>query len=248
MDYSPYLGLGIAAVVLAGFFQGLTSFGFALIAMPVLAKIIPIQEAVPIVVALSLITNVLILKDGFRFVDLRKIWPLILASFVAAPLGTYSLLLLNADILKLLTGILVVLFAAVLLAGLRFPIRRERFAFAVTGALSGFLNGSISLSGPPVALFLSNQGVDRHVFRANITAYALLLNVVTLISFAATGLMSKDVIKLSAWLLPGMLIGLFIGIKLIRNLDEALFRKIALCLISVSGIWTLASALDRLVG
>ena len=239
--------MAIAAVVLAGFFQGLTSFGFALIAMPVLARIIPIQEAVPNIVALSLVINVLILKDGFRFVELRKIWPLILASFVAAPLGTYSLLLVNADILKLLTGILIVLFAAVLFTGLRFPIRRERFAFAVTGVLSGFLNGSISLSGPPVALFLSNQGVDRHVFRANITAYALLLNVATLISFAATGLMSKNVITLSARLLPGMLIGLLVGIKLIRNLDEALFRKIALCLISVSGIWTLATAINTLL-
>src|SRR5664279_3339237 len=128
MDYLPYLMFGVAAVALAGFFQGLTSFGFALISMPVLAKVIPIQEAVPIVVVLSLFTNVLILKDAYRSVDLRRIWPLIFASFIAAPLGTYLLLLLNANILKLQTGILIILFAAALLAGLRFPIRRERLA------------------------------------------------------------------------------------------------------------------------
>ena len=120
--------------------------------------------------------------------------------------------------------------------------------FAVTGILSVFLNGSISISGPPVALFLSNQNVDRHVFRANITIYGLLLNVVTVTSFAATGLMTKDVLKLVAGLLPGMLLGLSVGIKLIRKLGESLFRKIASGLISISGVWTLTSSANALFG
>ena len=248
MDNDLYIALGIGIVTIASFFQGLTSFGFALIAMPILAKIIPIQETVPIVVTLSLFTNVLILRDAFRFVDLRKIWPLIVASFVAAPLGTYSLLFANAEALKLGTGILIISISVLLLTGLRFPIKKNRLAFALTGALSGFLNGSISLSGPPVALFLSNQGVDRNVFRANITAYALLLNVLTISTYAFTGLMSKNVMLSTLWFLPGLLIGTAIGIKVVKKLDEQLFRKIALALIIVSGCWTVASAINKLAG
>ena len=71
---------------------------------------------------------------------------------------------------------------------------------------------------------------------------------VTVTSFAATGLMTKDVLTLGAELLPGMLLGLFVGIKLIRKLDESLFRKIALGLISISGIWTLTSSANALFG
>lgn len=44
------LSLGILFIFIAGFFQGLTSFGFALISIPFLVRIIPITEAVPIVV------------------------------------------------------------------------------------------------------------------------------------------------------------------------------------------------------
>lgn len=42
--------LSIIVILFAGFTQGLTSFGFALISMPLLSKLVPLQEAVPLVV------------------------------------------------------------------------------------------------------------------------------------------------------------------------------------------------------
>ena len=99
------------------------------------------------------------------------------------------------------------------------------------------------MSGPPVALFLSNQNTDKNEFRANITFYALVLNIFTIITYFYNGLITKTVITNTVWFLPSMIVGVFIGIKTIKKLDEGLFKKIALCLIVVSGIVTIITSL-----
>ncbi|MCJ8013251.1 sulfite exporter TauE/SafE family protein [Paenibacillus sp. KQZ6P-2] len=164
MESTAFLVICIFVVVGAGFIQGLTSFGFALIAMPFLARVIPLQQAVPAVVILGLCTNLIVIVDARRHVDLKKIWILILSSLLAAPIGTYLLLLLDERLLKLFTGVFIILIAVLLLLGKSFPVKNEKLAFVPVGIISGLLNGSISMSGPPVALFLSNQQQARKPF------------------------------------------------------------------------------------
>lgn len=243
MDAALSLTISMAIILFAGFTQGLTSFGFALIAMPFLSKIIPLNQAVPIVVFLSLCTNFLVIANCYRFIKIRKIWIMIIASLVAAPFGAWLLMYVNADILKLVTGTIIIAFALVLLFGKSFPIQDERLAFIPVGILSGLLNGSISMSGPPIALFLSNQNTDKDTFRANITFYAIALNIVTLISFFLNHLITREVATYGAYLVPAMLAGVFLGIFATRKLDDRVFKKVALLLIILSGIWTVFNAL-----
>lgn len=235
--------LGIVIILFAGFTQGLTSFGFALISMPFLSKFIPLQVVVPIIVILSLISNVAVLYDSRKDVDLRKLWVLIFSSIAAAPFGAYILLVVDANALKICIGILIILFAFLLLNGISFPVRKEKLAYIPVGAASGLLNGSISLSGPPVALFLSNQGADKRTFRANITAYALILNIITVATFWYAGIVVDEVVRYSAWFVPAMFVGVHLGIRTLKYLSETLFRKAALYLIILSGIWTIVTGL-----
>ena len=238
---SLLLGLGI--VLFAGFTQGLTSFGFALIALPFLSQLVPLNQAVPLVVMLSLGTNLLVMAQCWKDVELKKIWILIVCGLLAAPLGTLLLLVIAAPLLKLAAGILIAAFALLLLLGKSFPIRQEKLAFIPVGILSGLLNGSISMSGPPVALFLTNQNVSKQTFRANITAYAIILNIITIVSFGLGGLITPAVTTSLMWFLPSMVAGVILGIVALRWIDDALFKKIALGLILVSAIWTMAGAL-----
>jgi uncharacterized protein len=99
------------------------------------------------------------------------------------------------------------------------------------------------MSGPPVALFLSNQNTDKDTFRANITFYAIILNIITLFTFFLNHLITREVATYGAYLIPSMLIGVFLGIFATRKLDDQVFKKIALSLIILSGIWTVFNAL-----
>lgn len=244
MDSIAVVVLGILIVLFAGFVQGLTSFGFALLSVPLLTKLFPLQQVVPLVVILSLMTNVAVLIKARHRVDLKKIWVLIASSLAAAPIGTFLLVYIDSSLLKICIGALIIGFALLILRGRSFPVQNEKLAFVPVGAASGLLNGTIGLSGPPVALFLSNQGTDKQTFRANITAYATILNAITIVTYAYSGLLNKQLGVYIGWMVPALIAGVLAGIKAVDKLNEKTFKRLALGLILVSGGWTLLSGLD----
>ena len=192
---------------------------------------------------LSLGTNLIMLSQTFRRMDLRKIALLVVSSLIAAPLGTLALVYVVPAAIKAVVGVVIVLVSCAMLAGRRFPVRSERVALVPIGMLSGFLNGSISMSGPPVALFMSNQNEDKEVFRANLTLYATILNVFTIATFMVGGVLTGKVLAYSAWLVPAMIVGVLLGGLLETRISQEVFKKIALWLILASGLWTLIGVL-----
>ncbi|MBB3112175.1 hypothetical protein FHS18_004253 [Paenibacillus phyllosphaerae] len=243
MDEWTWMLLSCVVIFAAGVAQGLTSFGFALIAMPLLAQTLGLQHAVAVVVLLSLLTNISVLAPIWRHVNMRGMWPLIAASLLAAPLGTWLLLAAPAIVLKSAAGLLVAGFALLQLRGIAIPVHNERLSYPLAGALSGLLNGSISFSGPPVALFLAARGMEKHRFRANLTLFALVLNIATLALFVSQDLFAQEELQHVAALLPAMLLGVAAGILLAKRVDENRFKRLILLFLTVSGLWTFLSAI-----
>ena len=241
------LYISILTILFAGFTQGLTSFGFALISMPILVKVMPLTEAVPLVVILSFFTNTILLVQTWRHIEIKKISLLIFASLIAAPIGTFLLIYMAPNVLKLIAGFIIISFSLLLMTNHTFPIKNDRVAYFPIGFMSGLLNGSISMSGPPVALFLSNQGVSKEVFRANITAFGFILNIVTITTYFSSGLVSTTLLQHIAWLLPSMIIGTIIGARSIKYINNILFKKITLVLILSSGVLTTYGSLKALI-
>lgn len=243
MNEFGMLAFAMLIILAASFIQSLTSFGFALIALPLLSLFLPLHEAVPIIVIFSLFVCLLVVIPNRRDINVKQIWLLIAAGMVAAPFGTYLLIAVEAYVLKTITGLLISLFAALMLLGRSLPIRKERTAFLTAGLLSGLLNGSISVSGPPLALILSNQGMSKQAFRANLALNGVVLNLVSIVSFAAGGLLDRETGNFLLWTIPAMLVGAWLGARAVHRFDERLFKKVSLWLILVSGIWTTLSGL-----
>ena len=246
--YGMEIVFGMLIVLVAGFIQGLTSFGLSIVAIPLLIRLFPLREVVPTIVVLALLTNTLILISARKEIKFKKFVPLVLMGILFLPVGAYSLNHLNPDYLKLCFGILITVFSLLLILKKTFPIKHEKIGFIITGSLSGFLNGSLSLSGPPVVLFLSNQGIDKGTFRANITLYFLILNIIAIIVFLATGLMNRVVGERILYLAPALVVGVLAGIKISKGLGDDTFRKVVLILLLMSGVWTTISTVAGFIG
>ncbi|MNN13317.1 Sulfite exporter TauE/SafE [compost metagenome] len=243
MDINYWIVPGVLIILLAGFVQGVTSFGFALISLPLLTLFLPLQQVVPLIVILSLLTNIAILFNCYKHVIIHRIGLLVLSGIAAVPLGSYLLIYVNEAVLKVFAGAFIALVAVFMLMGKTYPVRNEKLAFVSVGLASGLLNGSISLSGPPVALFLSNQGTDKQTFRANLTVYALILNVFTISTFLYNGLLNRAVASALSWMIPAMIVGVVLGIWTGSKINEKIFKRLVLVLIMVSGVWTIVTGL-----
>jgi uncharacterized membrane protein YfcA len=233
-------------MVLAGLTQGLTGFGYALVSVPLLIIFLSPKVVVPVVVLHCVLCNALVLLEVWRWADLKRIWPLMLAATIGTPLGTYLLVVLDVNALKVLMGLVIALFGLAFLVGFRKEIRNERLACGPLGLVSGLLSGSTGMAGPPIVLFFANQGMDKQSFRANLVAYFLVLNLVTIPGHLLGGLVSETVVLYTLLLLPGLVLGTVAGIRLAGRVDEKRFRTVSLLVVTAAGLVSLASGLQLL--
>lgn len=238
--------IGLLATFLGGITQGLTGFGFALVAVPIIVIFLSPKIVVPIVLMHAILINLIILLEARKWVDLKRIWPLIIAGIVGIPLGTYLLIVLDVSILKVFIGAVIIPFAMASFLGFKKQIKNEKLAFAPVGFISGVLSASTTLAGPPVILFFVNQGVEKQTFRANLVAYFTVLSLATVFAFVLGGVITKVAINYAIWFLPATILGAIIGIKLTHKVNEKLFRNIALVIVTIAGLLSITSGLGIL--
>ncbi len=243
MDITWAIIAAIIIILIGALIQGLAGFGFSQFAIPLLVLFIASGELIPIMVFLSLFLNILMISDLRKEVNIRRIWPLMAGGIFGIPLGTYLLMVADANHLKILIGALIFVFGLAQLLEIKKQLEEERFAMLPIGFTGGVLQGSVSMSGPPLILFFSNQGFTKQQFRASLIAFFLFMNIATLPIYLLAGLWTPSVMSTSIMLLPGLVVGTLIGARFSRKVPEAKFKNFVLILVMVFGCMSIASGL-----
>lgn len=244
-DLNTFL-LAAAIIFVSCLILGITSFGSAMFAVPLLSLLFPLKTLVPLMIIYGGIIEIILLLPLYKDVQLKNMSYLVIAGLLGTPLGTYLLLVIDEGILKIVIGIIVIIFALATYTHHSFNIKNEKLGNIVAGFLSGLLNGSITMSGPPVILFYSNNHLEKQVFRANLAFYFVLLNVVTVPVLFLGGLMTPQVIHYTLVGSPALALGaaaVLIGNKVGNRINNALFTKITLILVVMMGLLSIYSGL-----
>lgn len=211
-------------------------FGFSLFSVPLLVMLLPASRVVPLLAGLSLVVNAAVLYQTRSHLRPRRILPLILAGLAGVPLGVRLLAVASESTLRVGLGGATVVLSSALLFGVRFRVKREALAMVPVGLLSGVMNGAATLSGPPVVIFQIAQRAGKDLFRATLAGYFLALTVLTIPVLWLNGLVDGELALAALYLLPGVLVGLALGLALSRKLDSDRFRKTALVLVMLLGL------------
>ncbi len=145
----PIFALSAVAVFAAALVQGVTGFGFVIVAAPMLTIYLEPTLVVPVMLLQSVALNAAIMIHGYRWLNLRRVWALVLAGSALTPVGAALLIGLDAAVIKVLVGAVVGVTAVGMLLGLQRTASRELLASIPVGAVSGVLGGATGLSGPP---------------------------------------------------------------------------------------------------
>jgi len=240
---TTYIVYGILVCFFAGLITGITAFGFALVAIPLLILFFDPKVAVPIVTISSTLTGMYLFFELRNMMQIKKIIPLIIGGIIGLPFGVYILAVLDKDILKISVGALITVFAFLLALGIKREIKSEKYASVLVGMLSGLLKGSTSLSGPPLVLFFINQDQEKEVFRANLTGYFMIMGTLAVIALAIGKLVSLNVLEYSAWLVVPTIFGTWFGSKICPRVNPVLFRTLSLAVVIIAGILSILSGL-----
>ncbi|NJO38027.1 MAG: TSUP family transporter [Rhizobiales bacterium] len=107
------------------------------------------------------------------------------------------------------------------------------------GALSGTLMAATSLGNPPVMVYLLSSRDRAEVNRANFTGYFAITLAALLILMAIQGLLTWRPVQLAALMLVPFMAGAWIGSRLFRKSSEGLYRRVALGLLLLAGLYGL---------
>ena len=167
--------LAVAGLVLAAaFIQGVIGFGFGLVVMSVLPRLLPLQAAVPFTAVYGLVVAFLIFHRYRQHASARETWPMIAGSLVGLPIGVLALRTLDPDPCIRALGVFIVLFVIQafwprrIAAHDRPPVSRAWAAPA--GLLGGVFGGAFAMGGPPVIAYTAARRVSPATFKPSCRA------------------------------------------------------------------------------
>lgn len=226
-------------ILLSAMIQGATSFGFSLLALPLLGLFLNLKTIVPMLVFFSLIMNIIILVRLKMVPHIKSLLLMFILAVLTTPIGVQLLKFMKEDTLKVIIGIVLIIIALAMKRGFRIQMKDQNKSYIIAGILSGLLNGSVSFSGPPIVLMLSNENKNRDLFRSSLTTYFLLLNIVTVFLYVSGGLITIQSFKDQLVILPFLILGTLLGTALGSRINEEKFKGVVLNLLVIMGIMNL---------
>ena len=167
----------LLVVFLATLIQSTFGFGQAIIAVPLLALMIPLQIATPLVALLSIAIGAVVVTQDWREVHLSSVVWLLVPTFVGIPLGIALLASSHPHLVKALLAIVIVGFSGNALVGKKPPALASdsRPWLLGCGFFAGVLGGAYGMNGPPVVMYGAMRGWSPQHFRATLQGYFLIL-------------------------------------------------------------------------
>jgi uncharacterized protein len=231
----------------AGILRGYTGFGFALAAVPALTLILKPADMVPAVTIITLLGGLQLVIQVWRQADWPSVWLLLAGAAVGLPFGVIMLRDLPPDLMRAFIGLTVLIAVLLLWRGFSFSDAPTKTVRLALGVLSGLLNGSTSMGGPPVIIFFLASPAGAIVGRASLLVYFFLLSWITLGTAAWGGLLTIHVLLLTALMLPAMSVGNWVGAHLFNKSSASTYRQVALIVLAVVAVIAITRAAIGLI-
>jgi uncharacterized membrane protein YfcA len=227
---------------MAGLIQGLSGFGSALLAMPLLTIFIDVKVAVPLCILNSfLITSYLSFKLK-NYMEMKKILPLLAGSLPGIYIGISFLKSMDAELIKILLGLMIVSYCLYTLIFQPAPRKIHSVWAYIAGFATGFIGSAFSAGGPPTIIYTTLTGWTKNHIKATMTGFFFIGNIIIIIGHAASGITNALVLKYMLISSGFVLLGVYIGSLIYDRTDTRSYLNIILITLTALGIMMIISA------
>ena len=241
----PYQ-LALAGITFgAAIVNGALGYGFSSLTVPIALLFLTNRVLNPALIPLEVVLNAYVLWVNRAALTIvwRRVLPIVIGLAPGVAAGTMLVSQVNPAWLKF--GTFVVLLPLILIqaVGYRRPIKSERSVGLVFGSGVGVLYAVTTISGPPLAVMLSNQGFTKQDFRASLGLIRLAESSLTAVAYYYAGLYTAESFALIPYILPSIVIGVPVGGYLIQHIRPEVFRRVCMSF----DAWVVAYGLSALV-
>lgn len=233
------------AILVTGIAKGGFGQGSGGIAVPLMAMFITPQEAAGIMLP------ILCAMDLFSVHAYRRAWSrehvkiMLPGALVGITLGGLAFGLLPVNAIRLLLGLIAVTFALNQWFRLSERVvarvaatrgKPGRVAGTFWGAVSGFTSTLAHAGGPPYAIYMLGQKVDKTLFVGTSAVFFLIVNYVKLVPYYFVGQLNLGNLTAALLFAPLAPLGVWLGVWLHRRMSQRVFLNSSYTLLLVTGV------------
>src|SRR6218665_1397088 len=221
----------LSAMTLAYAVFGMTGFGAAMVAVPILVHILPLEFAVPLILLMDIVATVSVGFKSRRHVVLAELRRLLPSLLVGVLLGATILSRIKSGWLLIALGVFVLAMSARSFFMRRAAAQPIGWQWSVpAGMAGGIFSALFGTGGPVYTMYLARRLPDLEAFRATIAALIFLSAIARSGAFAVTGLLQEPLFTTALRCLPFCLLGLFAGSLVRRRVPPPNTRNLLLAL------------------
>jgi uncharacterized membrane protein YfcA len=204
--------LEVAAILFAAtFVRSALGFGEALIAVPLLALVMPVTVAAPVAALVSITVALIVVVQDWRHVQWRSAARLVVSTLFGIPLGLLLLTRAPEPVVKCVLGLVISAFALYALrGGGKWRLASDAAGWAF-GLAAGVLGGAYGMNGPPLAIYGVMRRWSPQEFRATLQGYFFPASALGMAGYWTVGLWTRSVNRLYLRSLPLVIAAIVLG-------------------------------------
>lgn len=228
--------ISILAVISAYIVKGMCGFANTLVFSSIMSFSANNINITPTELLIGYPSNIYIAFKERKSISLKVWLPLAILVIAGVIPGTLFLKWTNAELLKIIFGLLIVLISIEMYFREKSNKKKHssKIVLTVIGIISGMLCGLFGI-GAFLAAYISRTTSSTNSFKGNICIVFLIENTFRVILYSCTGIINLTIIKDALLLLPFMFVGLKSGMFLSNKISEKRVKKIIILLLMLSG-------------
>ena len=230
----------LIGISLGGFLKGVISFGFPLVALPILSLALPPKPAIFLLFFSLIFVNIRELKVG-NWRSYKKIAPLALGIFIGIIFGSIIFHNVESEFISKMIGITIVVSAIINFYGIKINknLLENKIFTLIYGLCSGVIGGMTTIVGPLIVIYLVSLNLKKEVF-SELVSLSVFSTIAPLygIFFVYQSLTLNDFLVSAIFVIPAILMQL-LGFKIRKVIPQSIFKNIVLIILVIIGFLVL---------
>ena len=227
----------IPAIILYGIAKSGLGGSMTLISIPLMTIVMPLKEALGIVLPILIFSDFIATYKYRKEFDLSTLKLMVPFAAIGVVIGSLTFSYFSEELLKFIIGLMGFLFA-----GHYFFLKKNKEAKSeknflkggICSTISGFTSFCVHAGGTPVSIYLLPLRLKKEIYVGTRIIFFTFMNLIKLPFYINLSMTNFVTFKQSVVLFPVAFIGILIGYKLLKIIDEKLFYNVLYALILVS--------------
>lgn len=218
--------------------------GAAIIALPIMTLVIPIEVGIPVSCIGGFFMAFYLIIRYFKFANYKYFIPMAIGGIPGAFIGVYLLVLIPKNILQFILGAFLLFYCY-----WQFTLKEVKphptttLSCFLVGGVSGIVNASTSIGGPPLFAYSLYHAWERRLAIATLSSYHVIMSMFAIPGQYFMGFYTEDTLYFAAISIFGMIFGIILGTPLAKRISAENYRTLLLAIIFLAGLLCLVKGI-----